>query len=125
MRFFHAQVYEEFQRRFLEVVGTYDGCKNAYFFKRPFTGRVLRTCFEFRVESGERLRPFEIVLQEEARIDIDSNHLEAMIRNAADTVPALRAIDIILRSIPLLRKQTVDRYFFTKLSNPQSLGNGK
>ena len=46
----YVQVNEEFQRRFLKVVGEVDGCKNVYFSKQPLRARVLRKHFEFCVE---------------------------------------------------------------------------
>ena len=110
----HVQVYEEFQRRFLKVVGEYDGCKNVYFSKQPFIDRVFHESFEFCVGNGERPWQFEVVLKEVARFDIDSHCLEAMFQNVSETMPTLQAIDVILRHILSLRKQVVDQSFFTK-----------
>ena len=121
----HVQVYEEFQRRFLKVVGAYDGSKNVYFSKQPFSDLDLHKSFEFCMESGEKPRTFEVTLKEAAWFDVDSHRMEAMMRDVSDTMPVVQAIDVILRHIPSLRKQVVGRSFFTMPPNPQSLGSGR
>ena len=121
----HVQVYEEFQRRFLKVVGAYDGSKNVYFSKQPFSDHVLHGSFEFSIESGEKPRLFKVALQEAKWFNIDSHCMETMIRDVSDTMPALQAIDVILRHIPSQRKQLIDQSFFTKPPSPQSLGSGR
>ena len=121
----HVQVYKEFQKRFLEVVGAYDGSKNVYFSKQPFSDHDFRESFEFCVESGKKPRTFKVTLKKPSWIDIDSHHMKAMMQDVSDTMPALQAIDVILRHIPSLRTQVVGRSFFTKPPNPHSLGSGR
>ena len=124
--FVNVQVYEEFQKRFLDgYVSAYDGCKSAYFSRQPFKGERYSQAFQFSVEAGEKEREFTVTLQKAAKFDIDRDRLKEILSGASESMPALQALDVILRHLPSLKMQLIGRSFFTRPQQPFALGMGR
>ena len=66
------------------------------------------------LEDSDKPREFTVTLQKAAHFDIDSSHLYETFREASDTMPALQAMDVILRHLPSLRMELIGRSFFSE-----------
>ena len=58
-------------------------------------------------------------------INIDIHSMEQMFKEASETMPALQAVDVVLRHLPSLRMELIGRSFFSKPSQQQLLGMGR
>ena len=77
------------------------------------------------LEDSDKPREFTVTLQKAAHFDIDSSHLYETFREASDTMPALQAMDVILRHLPSLRMELIGRSFFSESPHPYLLGSGR
>ena len=77
------------------------------------------------LEDSDKPREFTVTLQQAAHFDIDSSHLYETFREVSDTMPALQAMDVILRHLPSLRMELIGRSFFSESSHPYLLGSGR
>ena len=121
------QVYQAFQEKYLgRVIGAYDGSKSSYYAERPFPGgsKEFRP-FELILEDGDKPREFTVSLKWAQTLTIDMERLSRALCDASEVMPAIQAMDVILRSLPSLRMIPVGRSFFSKPDHPSYLGSGR